>query len=360
MALTITPTPLRVNKSATNPILKTLVFLSSLEKPRPLDRLVLTMSPSRTSILRKRFLSSCSTISDIVVLPAPDKPVNHSVKPRPTFVPFSIVNSPRLLIACCCDFNVFLTILLCPLPLHEHFDNFRPGELGGRVLTLGEHLADLRAADKHVMATIVGAGFGGSHALALEAEEGVFEEEGGKPDLPFFELVEDVLGFVVPVEGIALRVLARSGVVAAHDEVRAAVVLAADRVEDRLAGPPVAHGRREDRQHRSVLGIVALQDRLVGAHPDVGRDVRGAGLANERVQEQPVDYLEGALLDVLVGAVHGVAGLETDDALPAFLCEDLAQATRLVVVGRERLRVRVVHEQRYLTAEKNVLLAVDG
>src|SRR5829696_5598629 len=157
MALTITPTPLRVNKSATNPILKTLVSLSSLEKPRPLDRLVLTMSPSRTSILRKRFLSSCSTISDMVVLPAPDKPVNHSVKPRPTLVPFSIVNAPRLLIAYCCYINVFLTMLLCPLPLHEHLDNFGARELGGRVLALGEHLAHLRAADEHVVLLIVGA-----------------------------------------------------------------------------------------------------------------------------------------------------------------------------------------------------------
>src|SRR5215210_7909708 len=360
MALTITPTPLRVNRSATNPILKTLVSLSSLEKPRPLDRLVLTMSPSRTSTLRKRFLSSCSTISDMVVLPAPDRPVNHNVKPRPNLVPFSIVNSPRLLVTNCCYFNVSLTILLCPLPLHEHFDDFGAGELGWRVLAFGEHLAHLRAADKHVVFLIVGAGLGGPHPLALEAEEGVFEEEGGQSDLPFLELVEDVLGVVVAVERVAARVLAWPGVVAAHDEVGAAVVLAADRVEDRLAGSPVAHRRGEDGQHRPVLRVVALQDRLVGTHPDVGGDVRGAGLPDQRVEEQPVYYLEGALLDVLVRAVHGVTRLETDDALPAFLREDLAQTARLVVVGRERLRVRVVHEQRHLAAEEYILLAVDG
>src|SRR5215211_6688155 len=360
MALTITPTPLRVNKWATNPILNTLVSLSSLEKPRPLDRLVLTMSPSRTSILRKRFLSSCSTISDMVVLPAPDRPVNHSVKPRPNLVPFSIVNAPRLLITYCCDFNVFLTILLCPLSLYEHFDDFGAGELWGRVLAFGKHLAHLRTADKHVVDFIVRAGFGGPHTLALQAEEGMFEEEWGQPDLPFLELIEDMLGVVLAVEGPAAGVLARSGVVAAHDKVCAAVVLAADRVEDRLAGSTVAHRRGEDGQHRPVLGVVALQDRLVGAHPDVGGDVRGAGLSDERVQEQPIDYLQGALLDVLVRAVHGVTGLETDDALPAFLREDLAQTARLVVVGRERLRVRVIHEQRYLAAEKYILLAVDG
>src|SRR5215208_4062546 len=185
MALTITPTPWRVRRSATKPILKTLVSLSSLEKPRPLERLVLTMSPSRTSILRKRFLSSCSTISEMVVLPDPDRPVNHKVKPRPILVPFSIVNAPCLLVTCCCYINVFLTMLLCALPLHEHFDDFR-------------------TAYKHVVLFIVGAGFGGPHPLALEAEEGVFEEEGGQPDLPFLELVEDVLGVVITVERLAV------------------------------------------------------------------------------------------------------------------------------------------------------------
>src|SRR5688500_13651943 len=188
----------------------------------------------------------------------------------------------------------------------------------------------------------------------------MFEEEGGQPDLPFLEFIEDVLCVVVAVERLAAGVLAWSSVVSAYDEVCAAVILAADSVEDRLAGSAVAHRRWEDGQHRAVLGIVASQDRLVGAHSDVGGDVRGAGLPHERVQEQPVDYLQGALLDVLVRAVHGVTGLETDHALPAFLREDLAQAARLVVVGRERLRVRVVHEQRYLTAQKHVLLAVDG
>src|SRR5215213_6861380 len=360
MALTITPTPLRVNKSATKPILKTLVSPSSLEKPRPLDRLVLTMSPSRTSILRKRFLSSCSTISDMVVLPAPDRPVNHSVKPRPNFVPFSIVNAPPLSITYCCDFNFSLTTLLGLLYLHEHFDDFGAGELWGWVLAFGEHLAHLRTADKHVVLFGMGAGLGGPHPLALQAEEGMFEEEWGQPDLPFLELIEDVLGIVVAVERPAAGVLAWSGVVAANDKVCAAVVLAADGVEDRLAGSTVAHRRGEDGQHRPVFGVVASEDRLVGAHPDVGGDVRGAGLSDERVQEQPIHYLQGALLDVLVRAVHWVTGLKTDYTLPAFLREDLAQTARFVVVGREGLRVRIVHEQRCLAAEKHILLAVDG
>src|SRR5919199_3799928 len=86
----MTATPLRVRRFATKPIRSTFMFLSSLEKVRPLERLVLTMSPSRTSTGRSLFLSSRSTISAIVVLPAPDSPVNHSVNPRSSFmhVPF--------------------------------------------------------------------------------------------------------------------------------------------------------------------------------------------------------------------------------------------------------------------------------
>src|SRR5919199_1281098 len=89
MAETITPTPLRVSNSATKPIRRMFVSLSSREKPKPLERLVRTISPSRTSTLPNLSRSSLSTISAMVVLPAPDRPVNHSVKPRPYLATFS-------------------------------------------------------------------------------------------------------------------------------------------------------------------------------------------------------------------------------------------------------------------------------
>src|ERR687893_2060487 len=82
MAETMTGTPLRVRRPATNPILSTFVSLSSRENPNPLERFVLTMSPSKTSTLPMRSRSSCSTISAMVVLPAPESPVNHNVNPR--------------------------------------------------------------------------------------------------------------------------------------------------------------------------------------------------------------------------------------------------------------------------------------
>src|SRR3712207_3654275 len=132
------------------------------------------------------------------------------------------------------------------LALHEDFYDLGAGELRGWVLALGEHLAHLGAGDEDVVLLGVGAGLGGSHALAGEAEEGVLEEEGGKTDLAFLELVEDGLSVVVAVEGFAAGVLSGARVVAADDEVGAAVVLAADGVEDRLARAAVAHGGRED------------------------------------------------------------------------------------------------------------------
>jgi hypothetical protein len=53
------------------------------------------------------------------------------------------------------------------------------------------------------------------------------------------------------------------------------------------------------------------------------------------VEQEAVDDLEGALLDVLVGAVHRVPGLEADDALPAPLPEGGPRLGRIQAVGPE-------------------------
>ena len=79
---------------------------------------------------------------------------------------------------------------------------------GGGYSPLESISRHLGAADEHVVLLVVGAGLGGPHPLALQAEEGVLEEEGGEPDLLFLELVEDVLGVVVAVERLAAGVLA--------------------------------------------------------------------------------------------------------------------------------------------------------
>src|SRR6476659_8640279 len=81
MAATITPAPCRVSSLATKPMRRMLASRSSREKPRPLLRLVRMTSPSRWSTRMPRRSSSGPTISAIVLLPAPDSPVNQSVNP---------------------------------------------------------------------------------------------------------------------------------------------------------------------------------------------------------------------------------------------------------------------------------------
>src|SRR6266508_4238365 len=57
------------------------VSRSSFEKPSPFERWVRTASPSRYSTSKPEPSSSGPTICAIVVLPAPESPVNQSVKP---------------------------------------------------------------------------------------------------------------------------------------------------------------------------------------------------------------------------------------------------------------------------------------
>src|SRR5438552_12814755 len=85
------------------------VSRSSFEKPRPLDRCSRTSSPSSHSTSRPRRSSSGRTSSAIVVLPAPERPVNQSVNPLPSAAePFSVI---RLLDQRCIDVNAALELL---------------------------------------------------------------------------------------------------------------------------------------------------------------------------------------------------------------------------------------------------------
>jgi hypothetical protein len=81
MAATITTTPLRASRCATNAMRAMFVSRSSREKPRPLDRWVRTTSPSRISTRLPAARSLGSRHSASVDLPAPDRPVNQRTTP---------------------------------------------------------------------------------------------------------------------------------------------------------------------------------------------------------------------------------------------------------------------------------------
>ena len=129
----------------------------------------------------------------------------------------------------------------------------------------------------------------------------------------FFVLLHELLSIVRAVERLAGVVLAGAGVVAADDEVRAAVVLADDRVPDRFARAAHPHRQRQQREVGRVLRVVG-HERLVAANARVVVDVARLGHADDRMDEQVgFLFLRGAERELVVGAVHRVAGLEGDD-----------------------------------------------
>ena len=118
--------------------------------------------------------------------------------------------------------------------------------------------------------------------------------------------------------------------VAADDEVRAAVVLADDRVPQRLARTAHAHRQVQQAQHRGLLRV-ALEHVLVAAHAREVIDVAGLGHADDRMDQQVrLDVARRPERQLLVRAVHRVARLERDDLAPAELAETAAQLGRRV------------------------------
>src|SRR3984893_8365577 len=81
MAATMTITPRRASNSLTNPIRRMLISRSSLLKPRPFERCVRTTSPSSTSTAAPAARRRDSMRLEIVLLPAPESPVNQRTKP---------------------------------------------------------------------------------------------------------------------------------------------------------------------------------------------------------------------------------------------------------------------------------------
>ena len=79
-------------------------------------------------------------------------------------------------------------------------------------------------------------------------------------------LLHQLLGVVGSVERIAVRVRARAGVVTPDDKMTAPVVLADDRVPDRLARATHAHRQVEQREAGGA-GRIAPHERAVAAYP---------------------------------------------------------------------------------------------
>ena len=113
--------------------------------------------------------------------------------------------------------------------------------------------------------------------------------------------------------------------VAANDQMRAAIVLANDGMPQGFAGPGHTHGKVEQAQ-RGGLFRVLFQDVLVAADAREVIYVARFGHANHRMDQQiGLDFTGCAEGQFPVCAVQWVAGLEGDYLAPAQLAEAAAQ-----------------------------------
>ena len=203
--------------------------------------------------------------------------------------------------------------------LLQDFGGFLAGEPLGQQLALGQvFFAHLGAGD------VEGSGAFGYLvdffvAVLVRQVNQFFEFDRFDADFAGI-LGHHQLRFVRAVERAALAVIARTGVVAADDQVVGAVIAADDGVPDGLARAGHAHGQREQAQHGAALFVVVLVQGAVDAHAGVVVHVAGLGQADHRVDQQAAaDFLGRPLGQFFVDAVHRVAGLEGDHVAVAHL-----------------------------------------
>lgn len=134
-------------------------------------------------------------------------------------------------------------------------------------------------------------------------------------------LLDGVLGIVRTVEVLTLGVATGTGVVTTNNEVGSTMVLTDDSVPDGLARTTHTHGQTEQTQDGHAVGV-AGQKGLVGADTGEVVNVTGLGETDDGVdQDIGLARASRANGQLTVSTVHGVTGLESDNAGPAQLVE---------------------------------------
>ena len=143
-------------------------------------------------------------------------------------------------------------------------------------------------------------------------------------------LLEQFLGSVGPVVGLAAGFGPGAGMIAADDKVGASEILANDAMPKGLPRTGHPHGEVEQTEGGGLLGI-RFEDAFVAAHPGKVVDVPLAGHPDDGVNEEVGFVLarrpEGQLL---MGAMHRVARLERHHLPPAELAKAAPQLRRRV------------------------------
>src|SRR6266516_176651 len=174
--------------------------------------------------------------------------------------------------------------------------------------------------------TAVRAGLRGCHRVAGATEEGVVEEHRCDAQLGRVELCKDVVSIIGTI------VTPYTCMIAAYNEMRAAIVLAHQGMEDRFAWTSVTHGSRKHTQDDTTSRVVVRQQHFITTHTYIGGNIVALGITHERMQVQAINCFHGTLLDVLMGTVHRIACLKTNNTLPTMFCKQLARLGRSVAI----------------------------
>src|SRR5712692_250921 len=202
-----------------------------------------------------------------------------------------------------------------------------------------------------MLITAMRAGLRGCHRVTGAAEEGVVKEHGGDAKLCRVELRKDVVSIIRAI------VVANTGMVATDDERRAAVVLAHQSMEDGFSRTSIAHGGGQHPKHDTIGRIIVLQQHFITAHAYIGGDIVALGITDQWMEIEAINYLQSALLNIFVGTVDRVAGLESNNALPAALGELLARLRWSEAILGKGLIWQCDHADR--AAQQYVALLID-
>src|ERR1700686_4591717 len=194
----------------------------------------------------------------------------------------------------------------------QFLNNFWIGEPRRNIAAFIQPIAQFRARDIQNLVTLLDFIVRNVAVFILQVDHHA-EGHHGHADVGLV-LLENLLRLVGTVEGLAVGVFARAGVIAAHNEMSAAVVLANQRMPDRFPRSAHSHGQGQQRKLLGSLRILRTQQ-LVAAHSRVVIHVSGLGHADHGMNQQVgFDLLGRAKCELYVGAVHGFTRLKSHPA----------------------------------------------
>ena len=126
-----------------------------------------------------------------------------------------------------------------------------------------------------------------------------------------------VLRVIRAIKWISVTVITRTGMVAPHDKVCAAIVLANDGVPQRFTWPTKAHSQVEQAQSSGLFRVL-FQHMFITAHTREVINITRLGHANHGVDQQVgFHFACRAKSQFLVATVQRITGLEGDYFAPA-------------------------------------------